>query len=201
MGENVKAKMKANCMVNITYINISKKKKKTVQRNEATGPKEKKNWFLFACLNIFFFFMVFFIDIFKEKEGRTHWFVVPLIYAFVGSLFYVPWLGIEPTALAYWFDPPISWDTRPGPKLLFLRCKFEGLTFDPSEYAHFSFSISLIDCILKTSITFVNSLIKIIVSFYTSTNILIAPSDEKVYYNESTRQNKEDVVPVVQRDI
>ena len=42
MGENVKAKMKANCMVNITYINISKKKKKTVQRNEATGPKEKK---------------------------------------------------------------------------------------------------------------------------------------------------------------
>lgn len=72
-------------------------------------------------------------------------------------------------------------------KILLLRCKSEGLTFDPSEFAHFHFPISLTDYIfsfltdyiLKANIISVNSLMKIIVSLYNSMNILIASSDEK----------------------
>lgn len=64
-------------------------------------------------------------------------------------------------------------------KILLLRCKSEGLTFDPSEFAHFHFPISLTDYILQANIISVNSLMKIIVSLYNSMNILIASSDEK----------------------
>ena len=32
---------------------------------------------------------------------EKHWFVVPLIYAFIGLFLSVPWPGIEPTILAY----------------------------------------------------------------------------------------------------
>ena len=40
-----------------------------------------------------------------EREGgerEKHWHVVPLIDTFIGWFLYVPWLGIQPTTLAYW---------------------------------------------------------------------------------------------------
>ena len=41
-----------------------------------------------------------------ERHTHTHWFVVPLIYAFIGCFLYVPWPGIEPTMLVYQDNAP-----------------------------------------------------------------------------------------------
>ena len=55
------------------------------------------------------------LTIFIEFGGggrETHWFIVPLIDAFIGCFFYVPWLGIEPTTLVYRDDALTNWATK-----------------------------------------------------------------------------------------
>ena len=56
----------------------------------------------------------------RERGRERDQFVVPLVYAFTGSFFYVPRLGMEPTTLAYWGDAPTNRVTLPGPRKLFL---------------------------------------------------------------------------------
>ena len=50
----------------------------------------------------------------SEKEKEKHWFVVPLIYAFIGWFLNVPWLGIKPTTLMYQDDTVTSLAILPG---------------------------------------------------------------------------------------
>ena len=45
----------------------------------------------------------------REWEREKHWFVVPLIYSFVGWFLYVPWPGIEPTTVAHWDNALTNW--------------------------------------------------------------------------------------------
>ena len=54
---------------------------------------------------------LFFYWLIWEKE-RDHRFVVPLIYAFIGWLLYVPWLGIEPATLVYSDNALTNWTER-----------------------------------------------------------------------------------------
>ena len=50
----------------------------------------------------------------RREEGRERdWFVVPLIYAFIGWLLYVLWPGITSAVSAYWDDALTNWATRP----------------------------------------------------------------------------------------
>ena len=53
----------------------------------------------------------------KESKGEIekHWLMVPLIYAFIGWFFHVPWLGIEPSTLVYRDDALTNWATGPQP--------------------------------------------------------------------------------------
>ena len=70
------------------------------------------------CLLISKFQIIFysFLNWFYRERGREkHWFVIPLIYAFMGCFLYVPWLGIESTTLLYQDDTLTSWATQPGP--------------------------------------------------------------------------------------
>ena len=76
----------------------------------------------------YLFIRILFIDFREKEEGRethththTHWFVVPLIYAFMGWFLYVPWPGIEPATLAYWDDTLTNWATWPGPENAILK--------------------------------------------------------------------------------
>ena len=43
-----------------------------------------------------------------------HWSVVPLIYTFIGSFLYVPWLRTEPATSVHQDDALINWATQPG---------------------------------------------------------------------------------------
>ena len=49
-------------------------------------------------------------------ERDRHWFVFPLIYVFIGWLFYMSWLGIEPATLAYWDNALTNWAVNQGLK-------------------------------------------------------------------------------------
>ena len=55
----------------------------------------------------------------RRWEREKHWFVVSLIYAFIGWFLYMPWPGIEPTTLEYQDDAPTNWATQPGSELSF----------------------------------------------------------------------------------
>ena len=56
-------------------------------------PRGKRAW-EYISLKIF-------IDWFGREERERHQYIVPLIYAFMGWLLQVPWLGIESTTLLY----------------------------------------------------------------------------------------------------
>ena len=75
------------------------------------------------CQHIFLFkiFIYSFLERGGEREREEkHWFVVPLIYAFISYFLYVPWTGIEPTTLANWDDILTNWATQLGPSLFTL---------------------------------------------------------------------------------
>ena len=50
----------------------------------------------------------------RGKEREKHWFIYPLIYAFIGWFFYVSWLGIEPANLGVsrWYSNQLSYSGR-----------------------------------------------------------------------------------------
>ena len=48
----------------------------------------------------------------RGRKREKHWFVVPLIDAFIGWVLHVPWLRIEPATFWLWDDAPTNW---PGP--------------------------------------------------------------------------------------
>ena len=52
-------------------------------------------------------------------ERERHWFVFPLIYAFICCFFYVPRPGIKPTTLANWNNALDNWATWPVSFLFF----------------------------------------------------------------------------------
>ena len=58
-----------------------------------------------------------------EGEGKgdreKHWFVVPLIYAFVGWFLYVPWLEMELATLVYGDNVLSNWAARPELLIIF----------------------------------------------------------------------------------
>ena len=63
-----------------------------------------------------FNFLSFCLLILERKGGERerHWFVVPLVYAFIGWFFYVPWPRIEPITLVYWDDTLTNWAAWSG---------------------------------------------------------------------------------------
>ena len=82
----------------------------------------------------------------REKEIERERFVVPLIYAFIGWLWYVPWLDIKPTTLVDRDDALTNWVTWPGP--VWVLYKFWILTpyqmyhwwiYSPIQWAGFLF--------------------------------------------------------------
>ena len=50
-----------------------------------------------------------------DRQTDRHWFVVPLIYAFIGWFLYVPWLGIESATVVNWDNALTKWATWPWP--------------------------------------------------------------------------------------
>ena len=60
--------------------------------------------------------------ILEREEGRqTHWFVVPLIYAFIGWFLHVPWPKIKSAMLVYWDNFLSNWATWPRPLAIFFE--------------------------------------------------------------------------------
>ena len=57
----------------------------------------------------------------KGGRGERRWFIVPLIYAFIGWFLYVPWLGLEPATSAHRDDTLTNWATWPGPGFNILK--------------------------------------------------------------------------------
>ena len=66
----------------------------------------------FVVLDFSLIFLKHILSI-REGERKKHQFVFLLIYVFIGW-FYVPWLGIEPTALLYRDDALTSGATPPA---------------------------------------------------------------------------------------
>ena len=57
----------------------------------------------------------------RQTDRRKYWFVVLLIYAFIGSFLHVAWLEIKPTTLMRGDDAATSRVTRPGQEWDFWR--------------------------------------------------------------------------------
>ena len=79
---------------------------------------------------------------------ERHQFVVPFIYVFIGWFLYVPWLGNEPSTLAYQDDALTSWTTWPGHHLpsswhrSWKEAYQDGIKF----YSHFHFQKNTSHC-------------------------------------------------------
>ena len=82
--------------------------------NSALYSIEDKKLQIYVEIKIIFLFLNFYLLILRKRE--KHWFVVPLIYAFIGWLPYVPWPGIKPATLMYQDDALTNWAPWPGPK-------------------------------------------------------------------------------------
>lgn len=62
---------------------------------------------------VIFLFFIYLLILERKGEREKHWFVVPLINAFIDCL-YVPWRGIKPSSLVYWDDALTIRITWPG---------------------------------------------------------------------------------------
>lgn len=72
------------------------------------------------------FLSVMLENVFIELIWERHWFAVPFTCAFIGWFLDVPWLGIEPAALACWDNALTNWASQPG------RCTVK-LKYGPSD--------------------------------------------------------------------
>ena len=71
------------------------------------------------CILIFLYIKKIILERKGVERERERNIDVPLIDIFIGWLLYVPWPGIESTALEYQYDALTNWATWPGSVFFF----------------------------------------------------------------------------------